>query len=141
MLRDVQICAPVFRRDGVDSRRNPVLFCLRPRPKLCILHGAPPRCEPAPRGPDWKVDCRGPLPWAMKFSRYLEKRNREVPELTPVRHEPEAPHAREPRHKRPDVPRLGDIPPVERIVLEQRIRVVYRIEVPLKAGRVIDVLM
>jgi hypothetical protein len=77
----------------------------------------------------------------MKFSRYLEKRNREVPELVLVRHEPVAPPATEPRHKRPDVPRLGDITPVERIVPEHRIRMVYRIDVPLKAGRVIDVLM
>jgi len=39
-----------------------------------------------------------------------------------------------------DTPRLGYVPRAEHAQKETRIRVVYRIDIPLRPGRVIDVL-
>jgi hypothetical protein len=75
----------------------------------------------------------------LSFARYLEQQNKEVPaapcEPVPVhRHAPPAPVPRL------DVPRLGDVPKTHRPRIDVRLRVIYRIEIPQRAGRVIDVL-
>lgn len=75
------------------------------------------------------------------FSRYLRKQN--LAEVsTSLSRPPTRPHA---DHSTPqtrlDVPRLSDLPPIEQASVEVRLRVIYRIEVPLRAGRVIDVLV
>lgn len=37
-------------------------------------------------------------------------------------------------------PRLGDLPPLPKVTVARRMHLVYRVEVPTRAGRVIDIL-
>ena len=140
MLRGVQDCTPVFRREWVDSRRNPGLCrstSTPGRPVAGVILERGIQCRPFPALP---ADARHFRPWAMRFEKYLEKRNREVPEVVPVSISP-VHRLPDPARARLDVPRLGDVTPVEQTTVERRIRAVYRIDIPLRAGRVLDILV
>jgi hypothetical protein len=98
-----------------------------------------------------------PIP--IPFARYLEQQNLDYPYQklpvgegaapTPPCDAPGAPptihiqprHYAEPSVSRPDVPRLGDVTPVERTAAETKLRVIYRIEAPLNTGRILDLLV
>ncbi len=90
-----------------------------------------PRIKPVPPCGD-----RAPLP----FDRFLERLNKEeraaLPRTRPHRSTPADPSPGAPR--RPDSPRLGDLTPVIPTVVEHRLRVHYRIEVPIPLGHMID---
>lgn len=77
------------------------------------------------------------------FARHLERQNREYPARF-ERSRPDGDRFDRRCLYRParacDMPRLGDLPALEPRRIERRVRQVYRIDLPLKSGRVLDVL-
>lgn len=150
MIRDVHDCNPVSRREWVDSRRGPGLsfgICPveQPRTHACRRREVERPIE---------TDCaQEPI----AYSKYLNRQNRETPypldharctdsprhtrpEVSPDCRAPDGhpPHRPE-KHRRLDVPRLGDRAPLEAIRVERRLLTVYRIVLQSRAGRMIDI--
>lgn len=125
-------------RARVDARRTGLSSCAQSELREHRLQ----RRAADPRETD-PVACRSPRMERphLSYARYLERQNLQAPSATL---EPRPSHrsfaAIPAQTPRLDIPRLGDVPRLERPKQETRLRVVYRIEVPLRAGRVIDVL-
>lgn len=155
MVGHVQNASPEVCRARVDARRHSgLLSChhaeLREhtlgRCALKVRHGLRHAHPAAPLVP-------------IPFERYLEQQNLNypyprLPISAPTEPVPMAPRSGQPapHHvhpiwpeptpalSHPDVPRLGNVTPVERTSTEVRLRVTYRVEVPLRQGQVIDLL-
>lgn len=145
MLKHVQHGDPALRHEWVDSCRGPGL-------SFRTCHRAAPRRERP-------VECASRLddsPDTIRFAKHLEKQNREAPRVfgpslsrepeilrSTSRSEPSNVEYGRIHHAPPRLPwpRLGDVNATEVPKLERRIRTVYRIDVPLRTGRVIDVLV
>lgn len=142
MADDVQRASLGSCRAWVDARRNPGLFsCARTelrehtlRSRRAVGCTAPDPCVSAPRAARPETHEHRPI----AFGRFLKRQNLEHAEPAMGPPALARPQERPPSLPRPDVPRLGDVTPVGVTAKEVRLRVTYKVEVPLRLGRVID---
>lgn len=150
MIRDVHECNPVTRRDWVDSRRGPGLSLdacpiEQPRTHACRRREVERLVE---------AECALEL---VAFAKHLNRLNREWPLSPDLAHRvdwsgctrPErSPECRavddaapkgSPMHGGLDFPRLGDVTVIEAVRVERRLLTVYRVILPSRPGRMIDI--
>ncbi len=124
----VHLVSPDHWRARVDAHRSGLSSCAPVPPSFCSV---PADCRVRPAA------CLDSNPHH-SFARYLRQ---DIERPAPRKHSaPVIKHIAEGPLPHLDVPRLGDIPPLERPRTETRVRTVYRIDIPLHQGRVIDIL-
>ena len=104
----------------------------RPIPPRCVEPVCPPATDCFDRCPP-----RGSIP----FSDYLEEQNRREREVrnVAVSQSQESNRAQADMPNRPQVPRIGDVTPSSSPAIDRKVRQMYRIELPFRAGHIIDV--
>lgn len=103
-----------------------------PIPPRCVEPVHPPVADRFDRCPP-----QGPIP----FSDYLERQNRRerAARDAAVSQSQESNREQADSANRPQVPRIGDVTPSSSPAIERKVRQTYRIELPFRAGHVIDV--